>query len=72
MPDFLMEATTMCLRGYITDHTPRDSLIKGPGRVGTRFPPGLNQVSGASAMNHRPRIPDLYPYNLGQDILRRY
>ena len=33
------EARTICLRGYIMEDAPRNSLIRATARVGTRFPP---------------------------------
>jgi len=44
----------MCLRGYITDGTPRKSLITALSRVGTRFPQAPDLHLGAHEPPVRP------------------
>jgi hypothetical protein len=50
MPESPNRATTICLRGYIMDDTPRKSLITPLVEIETRFPQMLkSQVCDASS-----------------------
>jgi hypothetical protein len=49
----------MCLRGYITEGSPRKSLITALAWVGTRFPPPAKLVFSAFSVNKLPLMGSL-------------